>query len=202
MDGNGTPRTYPEPTNDGRFCTDGNNYPEPQSGGIVFMWKDNLVKEEEVSTTPQGLHVIVKELEAKLQQDFSVILRSEEDFWKLKSRVNWLSEGDANTKFFHISILNRRRRNRIISLEDEVGTNIQDPNDIKNTILNYVTTIYTTEHHSSMNKSHISDSDNVLTTREQSTINSTVRLYKIKCPLFSFKPWKAHGLDVLHPFFY
>ncbi|OIS95983.1 hypothetical protein A4A49_07426 [Nicotiana attenuata] len=31
-----------------------------QYGGIVVMWKDDLVKLEEVSTTPQGVHVMVK----------------------------------------------------------------------------------------------------------------------------------------------
>nr|XP_009627879.1 uncharacterized protein LOC104118359 [Nicotiana tomentosiformis] len=31
-----------------------------KSGGIVVMWKDDLVKLEEVSTTPQGVHVMIK----------------------------------------------------------------------------------------------------------------------------------------------
>lgn len=31
-----------------------------QSGGIVFMWKDDFVKLEEVATTPQGVHIMVK----------------------------------------------------------------------------------------------------------------------------------------------
>ncbi|XP_075092464.1 uncharacterized protein LOC142172691 [Nicotiana tabacum] len=30
------------------------------SGGIVFMWKEDLVAVEEVATTPQGIHAMVK----------------------------------------------------------------------------------------------------------------------------------------------
>ncbi|XP_075096369.1 uncharacterized protein LOC142174468 [Nicotiana tabacum] len=69
----------------------------------------------------------LQDLEAKLQHDFSAILKSKEYFWKLKSIISLLIEGDANTKFFYISTLNKRRRNMIMSLKDEVGNNIQNP---------------------------------------------------------------------------
>nr|XP_016438114.1 PREDICTED: uncharacterized protein LOC107764104 [Nicotiana tabacum] len=90
-----------------------------------------------------------------------------------------------------------------MSLKDEVGNIIQNPKDIKDTTFNYFTKIYNTEHHSSMlNKIHITDSANVLTTREKDTIDSTLRLFEIKCALFSFKAMKAPGPNGLHPFFY
>lgn len=112
------------------------------------------------------------ELEANLQQEFSVILKSEEDFWKPKSRITWLSEGDANKTFFHISTVNRRRRNRILSLKDEVGNTIQDPQHIKDTIINYFIKIYATDHHcSKLHYNHIIDRANVLSSGEQDTID-------------------------------
>ncbi|XP_019256613.1 PREDICTED: uncharacterized protein LOC109235058 [Nicotiana attenuata] len=146
--------------------------------------------------------IFLQELEAKLQHDFYTILKIEEDFWKLISRISWLSEGNANTKFFHISTLNRRRRNMIMSFKDEVGTTVRIPRTLK-TIINYFTKIYTTEHHNSvLNRIHITDSTNILNTREQDTIDSTFRLSEIKCALFFFKAMKAPGPDNLHPFFY
>jgi hypothetical protein len=42
--------------------------------------------------------------------------KQEEILWKQKSRINWLKEGDKNTKFFHNALLQRRIKNRIASL--------------------------------------------------------------------------------------
>lgn len=43
--------------------------------------------------------------EQKLTKDYSNTLQLEEGFWKLKSRITWLNDSDANTKFFHMSTL-------------------------------------------------------------------------------------------------
>lgn len=56
-----------------------------------------------------------------LIQEVNLLLQNEEDFWKLKSRVQNLHDGDANTKFFHLSTVHRRRKNRILGLYDSVG---------------------------------------------------------------------------------
>lgn len=63
----------------------------------------------------------LQNLESNLQAEYSAILQNEEDFWKLKSEVDWLCQGDANTKFFRTTTLNIRRRNRILRLTNEVG---------------------------------------------------------------------------------
>ena len=38
--------------------------------------------------------------------------------WKLKSRVDWINEGDANTKFFHSYASTRRNSKTIWALKD------------------------------------------------------------------------------------
>lgn len=52
------------------------------------------------------LHNLAKDLIV----EFSIILKMEEDFWKMKSRINCRNEGDTNTKFFHTSTLIRRKK--------------------------------------------------------------------------------------------
>lgn len=55
-------------------------------------------------------------------------LRSkEESFFRQKSRVKWLEEGDRNTKFFHHYIKKRQIRNRILSVMDASGFQITEP---------------------------------------------------------------------------
>lgn len=65
--------------------------------------------------------IFLQNLETQLSLEYSHILHIEEEFWQLKSRINWLNEGDANTKFYHLFTLHRRRRNRINALQDSVG---------------------------------------------------------------------------------
>jgi len=56
-------------------------------------------------------------LEKDLMHEFQAILKQEEELWRLKSRVDWMTEGDCNTKFFHTTTLIRRNKNRISGLK-------------------------------------------------------------------------------------
>lgn len=52
-------------------------------------------------------------LEKELKEERNLILLQEELLWLRKSHNEWLRSGDGNTRFFHTSILVRRRRNKI-----------------------------------------------------------------------------------------
>ncbi|XP_038977842.1 uncharacterized protein LOC120108329 [Phoenix dactylifera] len=71
-------------------------------------------------------HVEFSELRSFLSMH-DALLSQQEIFWRQKSRVQWIQEGDRNTKFFHQSTLIRRQRNRIRSIRDEDGQAIEDP---------------------------------------------------------------------------
>lgn len=45
--------------------------------------------------------------------EFHNLLRQQKIFWQKNSRMNWLEEGDANTRFFHRATICRRARNLI-----------------------------------------------------------------------------------------
>lgn len=44
-------------------------------------------------------------LQDQLIKEYNTTLKQELDFWKIKSRILWLNNGDAYTKFFHKSTL-------------------------------------------------------------------------------------------------
>lgn len=48
-------------------------------------------------------------------------LRREELLWKQKSKVDWLSSSDMNTKYFHASTTIHRCRNQIVELKKGSG---------------------------------------------------------------------------------
>lgn len=50
-----------------------------------------------------------------------MVLGQEQELWALKSRINWMVQGDRNTAFFHVSTLVRRKRNQILAIKNGVG---------------------------------------------------------------------------------
>jgi hypothetical protein len=63
--------------------------------------------------------------------------KQEEILWKQKSRVQWLKEGEKNTKFFHKAMIHRRHINRISHLEDSQGNPIKEHSKIEAELLRY-----------------------------------------------------------------
>ncbi len=59
------------------------------------------------------------------------LLRQQEIFWRQKSRVQWIQEGDRNTRFFHQSTVIRRHQNRIRAIRGEDGQLTEDPDTIQ-----------------------------------------------------------------------
>ena len=56
-------------------------------------------------------------IENELRRELDVIIGQEEDLWALKSRVNWMIQGDQNTAFNHVSTLVRGKRNQILAIK-------------------------------------------------------------------------------------
>lgn len=69
----------------------------------TFDWKKEThfsVLEEIQKFHTYLTSTFLQTLEASLTLEYNEVLKVEEDFWKMQSRINWLSKGDANTKFF------------------------------------------------------------------------------------------------------
>ncbi|GAV86914.1 Exo_endo_phos domain-containing protein, partial [Cephalotus follicularis] len=60
----------------------------------------------------------VFELERQLRLEVSDAARDEEAFFKQKSRIQWLKEGDSNSAFFHRVVKMRQSRNHIVRIRD------------------------------------------------------------------------------------
>ncbi|KAB2600004.1 hypothetical protein D8674_010275 [Pyrus ussuriensis x Pyrus communis] len=64
----------------------------------------------------------------ELSRQIDELRVQEESYWCQRSRVKWLREGDANTRFFHSSTIQRRRRNKIVKLRAENGNWVEKMN--------------------------------------------------------------------------
>lgn len=56
-----------------------------------------------------------------LKADLDTLWKEEEIYWCQRSHVNWLSAGDKSTHFFHLSTIQRRQQNRVVSPKNERG---------------------------------------------------------------------------------
>ena len=91
------------------------------------MNSEKLVEElkEKVEGLYEDDNATSEEISEALKE-LSTALKAEEQFWRQKSRVLWLREGDRNSKFFHALVKQRRARNRITQLLDENGNVVED----------------------------------------------------------------------------
>ena len=61
----------------------------------------------------------------------------EEGFLKQKSRIKWLNLGDQNSNFFHKAVKVRNSRNSIKSITLDNGYRSEDPETIKQEVVNH-----------------------------------------------------------------
>ena len=75
----------------------------------------------------------------------------EEIMWKQRSKITWLTEGDRNTRFFHLRVSQRRRRNYISKLKNQDGQFTD--NQVKMGVMatDFYRTLYTSEGTVNMN---------------------------------------------------
>lgn len=79
--------------------------------GNVFKMKKKLLTrirgiQHALDSDP---NYFLTELQFQLQKKLNLVLLREENLWRLKSRQNWIRDGDRNTIFFNLSTLIRTR---------------------------------------------------------------------------------------------
>ena len=63
--------------------------------------------------------------------------------WAQRSKVQWLCDGDKNTRFFHSKATQRRRRNYIKGLYDENGQWCTHPSRVTDTVVQFYQKLFT-----------------------------------------------------------
>lgn len=115
----------------------------------------------------------------------------EETSWVTKSRMERI-DGERNTRYFHRMI--KRNAARIMSIRDDVGNDIKEPERIQNHITSLFEILYTSNHPFSGRKPNVSNQD--------IDISYAPSNKEIKDALNMMKPLKALGPDGFHPIFF
>ncbi|KAI9164758.1 hypothetical protein LWI28_001407 [Acer negundo] len=82
---------------------------------------------------------VISKLEHQLDQALSI----EERYWHQRARIEWLQNGDRNTRFFHSKATARRSRNRINGLFSKEGVWVVKQSEMEEVITQYFEGIFT-----------------------------------------------------------
>ncbi|XP_030941731.1 uncharacterized protein LOC115966695 [Quercus lobata] len=142
-------------------------------------------------------------LENALLKELDMVLNQEEELWALKSRVNWMIQGDKNTAFYHVSTLVRRKRNQIVAIKDAMGEWLLEEDEVKEFVKNSFNDVYTTSLLSASRAApERSQWQASLIEEEKTSISGAATEDEVKAALWSLKAFKAPGPDGLHAGFF
>lgn len=118
----------------------------------------------------------------------------EEILWRQRSRVDWLTSGDKNTKFSHLRASIRRNKNMIRALQNSLGVLVDDPEVLKAMIHDFYKTLYTSE-----GVSNLESVLNCVPTKVSAEMNELLgapyREEEVKAAPFQMFPTKAPRPD-------
>ena len=129
-----------------------------------------------------------------LQRELQTQLEQKELKWRQRAKINWLTFGNRNSKFFHACANQRRKANKISQIQDENGRIYEVQKEIREVFANYFNCLFSTN--------GVVDYKGCLEALEgrvTETMNeSLVRPFteeEIKRVLFQMAPLKSPGLD-------
>lgn len=184
------------------FTKDVSKWNRNSFGNLFHQKKHLLARLDGIQSSPNyPTSRFLQNLENIVLKEYNVVLHLEEEFWELKSRIHWLQYGDSNAKFFHLSTLQRRRRNRISALKDNTDNWCFDAQQIQSSIFNYYNNLFTIELPHSPRYS-FNYTYRCLTLDDYSSLLQLLIDHEVLLAVKPFKPFKASGPDDLHPYFY
>ena len=159
--------------------------------------KQNLLQQLE---SLDLLHEPAEEIKA-FKKEINEVMLQEKMMWNQRSRALWVKCGDRNTKFFHETASNRRRRNRIEGLCDKEGVWRENKEEVDGIILDYFKEIYSTSF-----PVEFGSSLRVIDRRVSDDMNDSLlkefRVEEVRRALKQMHPTKSPGPDGMSPIFF
>lgn len=81
-------------------------------------------------------------LKDQLWLEYQSIVKYEEAYWFHQAKCKWISLGDLNNKFFHMSAVQKRRRNKVSALQTANEQWIYEEQEIKNLVIDFFFVLY------------------------------------------------------------
>ncbi|KAK9019112.1 hypothetical protein V6N11_034151 [Hibiscus sabdariffa] len=129
-----------------------------------------------------------------LQKELDVGWEREEQYWHQRARLNWLKLGDRNSKFFHATTIQNRRRNAIMKIRLHSGAWIEGEEVIAEHLQNHFGRLFSKD--STVDFSVVENIIPIVITADMNqSLCKDVDDLEIKEAVFSLGPLKAPGPD-------
>ncbi|GAA0175901.1 hypothetical protein LIER_44004 [Lithospermum erythrorhizon] len=139
-------------------------------------------------------HEGVRSLEIELDQAWG------ED-WKEMAKVKMLKEGDRNTKYFHVAAMLRRRKNRIVGIEDAEGVWQEGSERVEDEVLMYFGDIFRANDICNPKRA-TSIVDHKVTDEMNGHLTRAVTSEEVRKAVFEMPVDKSFGLDGMTVLFF
>ncbi|KAG7599472.1 Reverse transcriptase domain [Arabidopsis suecica] len=136
-----------------------------------------------------------------LKKDLLQAYREEETYWKLKSRNQWLNEGDGNTRFFHATTKNRIARNRLTSIIDGHGSVIYGNKEISGEAIRYFSDLFSSNM-PSQTSTALRNIKPMVTEEMNRELTRDITVEEVRSAVFSIGATQAPGPDGFNAAFY
>ena len=137
----------------------------------------------------------------RIRKEINILLDDEELWWQQRSRVQWLGEGDRNTKYFHHRASERRRKNTITGLWNQKDVWCESRESIIKTAVDYFEDIYASSH-----PTYVEEVTDLIPTKVTAEMNTALTQEftgkDVKAALGQMYPTKAPGSDGMSALFY
>ena len=121
--------------------------------------------------------------------------------WRQHSRSLWLANGDRNTKYFHSKATQRRRRNHIHGLRDNLDILHDTSEGMASLLINYYSSLFTTSQPEQIDKV-VAQVSSVVTEDMNKALTRVFTASEVEMALKQMAPTKALSPDGMPPVFY
>ncbi|GAU39014.1 hypothetical protein TSUD_378900 [Trifolium subterraneum] len=134
------------------------------------------------------------------QKQHAKFLVQEEAFWRQRAKMNWLKDGDLNTKFFHMSATTRAKVKKIEKLKNDENEVITGQQNLCEVARRYFQELFkpkggAQEPVLSLITPRVSEEDN-------ERLSAPISKEELRLALFQMHPDKSPGPDGFNPTFF
>ena len=168
---------------------------ENKNSKELILETQTKLEEALSSTNPEP--IVIDTLSQKLEKAYL----EEEQYWKQRSRIQWLHSRDRNSAFFHAVTRERRTINKFSVIENSLGQSVFEEEQIVQTISDYYTELFSSQQTPSL---HVVDEvlSPLITPEMNEALAKIPDKLEINQAVFSINPDKAPGPDGFSASFY